>query len=246
MTAAKIPPATSAAGGPNAKLPPPKQTTPRNDDADHEPVANEVAEQVKRDSLLRSIHRQSIIIAVLSVILIVGLPFFRPVFEYSAMDTKNRKKPLIALIMPNMTNKAILSWSTTAITEIMTMGFGDYVPHLKQQKLRFTPPGWESFSRAFDEEQIGAQFKKSQLVLTTVPCNSAVITKQGENEKHIYEWTVQMPVIMTYATNNNKTTHKNAVIELTIAREPSSISPAGIAIDGWQVAHNASVSELCH
>jgi hypothetical protein len=208
-------------------------------------VSNDVAEQAKRDRLLKRIHVQAILIIILTGLLILGMPFFRPLYHYSAVDTQHRQKQLIALTMPNMTNKAILSWSTTSITEIMTMGFGDYLPHLKQQRSRFTPDGWGSFSEAFDKEKIGDKFQKSQLVLTTAPCNTAVITKQSENERHIYEWTVQMPVVMTYATNNNKTEHQKTVIELTIVRVPSSQSPAGIAIDGWKVARNSSANELC-
>ena len=71
---------------------------------------------------------------------------------------------------------------------------------------------------AFLGAQIGDIFKKNQLVLTTVPRDTPVIVEQGENDDHIYEWTVQMPIIMTYATNNNLTRQEKSIITLTIVR----------------------------
>jgi hypothetical protein len=198
---------------------------------------DENAEYVRRARLFKLIQIEALAIAVLSGILVLGTPFFRPIYQYYALDTQQNQKKLVALTMPNMTNRAVLSWATIGITEIMTMGFGDYLPHLNGQRYRFTPSGWESFSKAFDKQKIGQAFKKSQLVLTTVPSDTAVITKQGENERHVYEWHVQMPVIMTYATNNNVTRRESSFIELTIIRVSPAQNPGGIAIESWSIVH---------
>jgi hypothetical protein len=150
------------------------------------------------------------------------------------MTSDRKTKQLTPLIVPNMTNQAILSWSTNSITEIMTFGFGDYQAHLREQRGRFTSDGWKAFVDAFDKLGIGQAFRQRQLVLTTVPSNTAVIVWQGNNKKHVYEWKVQLPVIMTYATNDNITRRQEALIMLTIDRVPSSESPTGVAIQTWE------------
>lgn len=198
-------------------------------------IADEKSELLRHDRLIRIITMEAIAIGVLGVILILGVPFFHPIYQYFAMNPEHERMALVGLTVPNMTNRAILSWATTSITEIMTMGFGDYESHLKGQKYRFTEAGWESFATAFDKQKIGESFKKHQLVLTTVPSNAPVILGQGENAQHIYQWNVQLPVVMTYATNNNVSRRQSSVIELEIVRVPPEQSPSGIGIKSWSI-----------
>ena len=111
--------------------------------------------------------------------------------------------PLDALNMPNMTNRAILSWTINSVTEIMTFGFGDFNAKLAQQKTALYGRWLDKFRHEFLKQKIGETFKQNQLVLTTVPSNVPVILSQGQNDQGDYQWKVQVPVIMTYATNNN-------------------------------------------
>jgi intracellular multiplication protein IcmL len=173
------------------------------------------------------------IMAGLSLALMVILPFAQPFYHYYARTPDEKLTEMVGLNMPNMTNRAILAWSTTSITEIMTMGFGDLDVKVPKQKWRFTKKGWEAYVKAFVGQGIGEAFKQSQLVLTTVPSNTPVIIYQGLNEEGIYQWVVQMPVIMTYATNNNVTRRKSSVATLTIVRVPPEESTSGVAIEDW-------------
>ncbi len=175
---------------------------------------------------------QGYIIAALSALLMVVLPFAGPVHIYYAMTPDHKAKVLVPLQMPNMTNKAILSWATTAITEVMTMGFGDMDIRLPKQKERFTEGGWSSYMKTFDEMNIREQFKLRQLVLTTVPSNTPVILAQGL-DRNRWVWVVQMPIIMTYATNNNVMQKSRGIVDLTIVRVPTEDNPFGIAIKDW-------------
>lgn len=198
-------------------------------------VPDEQAAGAKYAKLLRIVTLESIILAVLGLVLVMGTPFFRPVYRYYALNPRHQVLELVPLIMPNMTDRAILSWATTSITEIMTMGFGDFETKLLTQQPRFTPEGWKSFKKAFVEQKIGESFRESQLVLTTVPSDTPVIVSQGVNEQHVYQWRVQMPVIMTYATNNNVTRRERAIIDLTIIRVEPEQNPVGIGIATWSL-----------
>jgi len=178
---------------------------------------------------------QTWVMAVLAFALMAILPFAQPVYIYYAMAPDKSLVKMTGLAMSNMTNKAILSWATTNITEVMTMGFGDMDVKLPKQRRRFTKSGWEAYVKAFIREGIGETFKQSQLVLTTVPSNTPVIVYQGLNANDVYEWVVQMPVVMTYATNNEVTSERRSLIFLTIVRVPVEENPFGIAIDNWSV-----------
>jgi len=175
------------------------------------------------------------VIGVLGLLIFLVLPFAHPIDLFYAMNPSNQVMQMVGLDMPNMTNRAILSWSTTSITEVMTMGFGDMDIKLPKQKWRFTPKGWNAYSKAFVLQRIGETFRQSQLVLTTVPSNTPVVVAQGVNAEDTYEWVVQMPIVMTYATNNNVTKQQRGLVTLTIVRVPVEQSPSGVAIANWTI-----------
>ncbi|MDD3028683.1 MAG: DotI/IcmL/TraM family protein [Alphaproteobacteria bacterium] len=218
--------AVSGTASPPAK--PPEQKPRR--------AAGTTAEAIfKFRKLKRRITQQMWIIGALCLALALLLPFTSPVDLYYAVTPKKEVRHLIGLPFPNMTSRAVLAWATTSITEVMTMGFGDMDVRLPQQRWRFTPKGWEAYMTSFQKMEIGKTFKQNQLVLTTVPSNSPVILRQGASLDGVYQWIVQMPIIMTYATNNNVMRRERAVVTLTIARVPSSQSFYGIAIKSWSL-----------
>lgn len=198
-------------------------------------VVNERIESEQHRRLLSVVIAQTVGIAVLIGMLVFLGPFFQPIWRYYAVNPAGSVMPLVGLTVPNMTNRAILSWTINSVTEIMTIGFGDFETRLLREKRRFTPDGWDSFVSAFNKQSIGEIFKHNQLVLTTVPSDTPVILSQGKNEEDIYQWKVQVPVIMTYTTNNNITQRDHTVITLTIVRVPTAHNPDGIAIKTWHV-----------
>jgi intracellular multiplication protein IcmL len=209
-------------------------------------VSNPEAEQKRYDKLVRAVILKNYIISGLALLLIVLIPLAEPMFQYmtcadnqcGSQTGDHPSRVMVPLTMPNMTNNAVLSWASASITEIMTFGFGDFNPKLVKQSKRFTADGWKAFVEAFLNQKIGATFEKNRLVLTTVPSDTPIIVSQGPNQDNIYQWVIQMPVIMTYATNDNITQHQKTTIELTIVRVPAEYSPAGIAIDTYAVARN--------
>ncbi len=198
-------------------------------------VMDEAGADARHSHLVHFVMTETVVIAILTGILLIGTPFFRPVYMYYARNPESQVMALVPLTLPNMTNRAVLSWATNSITEIMTIGFGDFQTRLNAQRPRFTQEGWESFTKAFIRQKIGQTFKDQQMVLTTVASGTPVIVAQGVNDKHVYEWHVQMPVIMTYATNNNVTQRAPSIIELTVVRVPADQSPSGIGISGWTI-----------
>ncbi len=193
-----------------------------------EPEALETFERIKKLALV-----QAIIISIVTLFLVLEIPFTRPIYYYNAMSPDKKLSSLYGLDTPNMTNRAILAWATTSITEVLTMGFGDMDVRLPDQENKFTKKGWEEFLKLFRKLDAYTTFKQSQLVLTTVPSNTPVIIRQGMNFDKEYQWNVQMPIIMTYATNNNVMQRENRIVTLEIVRVPTYMNPWGIGIKNW-------------
>lgn len=200
-------------------------------------LPNEEKEKASVDRLRRFALIEAYAIVALSALLVLGQPMFEPLYTYYSLSPQKKVVQLVALSMPNMTNRAILAWAASGITELMTIGFGDFEAKMIAQKWRFTPDGWEAFVNAFLDSKAGDTFKENHLVLTTVPRETPVILSQGDNERGIYQWEVQMPIVMTYATNNNVAKKEKATVTLTIVRSP--ISTAGIAIERWSIGGGA-------
>lgn len=197
-------------------------------------IVNEQLEVGRVDRALKRLTRQAVAIAIFACALAVGAPFFAPLYVYHTITPEGRTALLVPLEMPNLTNPAIVSWAATSATEILSFGFGDVEAKTILQKQRFTTGGWAAFVKAFMNSKISETFKKSQMVMTTVPTDTPVILAQGVNEEGVYQWKVEVPIITTYAANNNVIKPERATIEMTIIRVPHDQSPVGIAIDIWR------------
>ncbi len=185
------------------------------------------------DRVRRRVRLQTWVIAALAVIFVGLLPLTQNLDIYLARMPDGKTLRLTALDIPNMTNRAVLAWSTSTIAEMLTIGFGDLNTKLPRQKWRFTPKGWDAYIKAFDNARISQIFKQNQMVLATVPSNTPVIIGQGLDLEGRYSWTVQMPVIMTYATTDNITREQRSIVTMILVRVPLEESPAGLAIDSW-------------
>jgi|GEM_PF-4419475 len=203
-----------------------------------EPVAvdflpYEEAEAARTFRVIRGVSRNAIIIAALTILMVFLIPFTRPLTVYYALAPAGKVTQMIPLPQPNLTNAAVTGWAAESVTEILSIGFGDFDEKLVRQKKRFTRDGWEAFVKSFLKEGVDQSFRRHQLVLTTVPTDTPLVVSQGVNADHVYEWKVQMPIIMNYTTNNNVSKPVNGNIELTIVRVPYEQSASGLAIDVW-------------
>lgn len=189
----------------------------------------------KHKRLFSLILKQTYVIIALVLTVIVAQPYLRPAHSYYARGEGTKNIPLAPLLEPNMTDKAVLSWVETSITEIMTFGFGDFDRRILSQKHRFTKLGWDSFLDSVRKQNLRSEFKLRQLVLTTAPSDAPVIVSKGIDIDQNYTWTIQMPVVMTYITNNNVRSGRKSVVSVTVARLPATESVRGIGIKKWHM-----------
>lgn len=199
-------------------------------------VPNEAEDIARFRRMARILGYQALAIAVLIAALIFTAPLMQPFQHYFSLNPEKQLRPLVPLSEPNLTNQAILSWTATAVTEIMTVGFGDFDKQILSQRWRFTSDGWDSFLEALFRQGVRDAFRERQLVLTTVPADMPVITAQGLGPDERYLWRVELPIIMTYTTNNNVTKRERSIIQLTLVRVPSHENIGGLGIKSWRLA----------
>ncbi|MDD3182865.1 MAG: DotI/IcmL family type IV secretion protein [Alphaproteobacteria bacterium] len=191
----------------------------------------------KQRRLLKLIRRQTYVIIALVILIIASAPYLQPIQIYNAKvpAPANRNLPLTVMTEPNLTDEAVLSWVEASITEILTFGFGDFDRRIISQKHRFTKVGWESFLQTVRSRNMRSDFKMQQLVLTTAPAETPVIVSKGVDADQEYIWKIEMPIIMTYTTNNNVRSGRKSIVSVTVARVPSSESVRGIGIKRWMM-----------
>lgn len=216
------------------RVPHPPSSPVKRPPASSPPVSDEQPMISVFKRLRRRVVFQTWTLLVLAVVFIFSVPLAETTYLYYAATPEKKVKSLVGLVMPNMTNQAIISWAATSVTEVLTMGFGDIRERLPAQRVRFTKVGWEAYMKSFRNMEIEKSFKESQLVLTAVPSNTPVVVRQGLHpEFQRYQWDVQVPVVMTYATNNNVVKKVNSVVNLSIVRVPVTENFSGIAIQNW-------------
>ncbi len=209
----------------------------KDDEEEKEEVTDEEALLMgKAQNLAKKVRIQTYVILGFLGLIILLYPILKPIYRYQAIRPGDKTlQELVALSLPNMTDQALLSWVATGITEILTIGFGDFDTRVLSQKGLFTPNGWESFIKALRERNMREDFKLRQLVLTTAPANMPVIVNKGEDIDGLYKWIVEMPIIMTYATNDNVTEKRKSIARLTIIRVSPKQNKNSVGIEKWEL-----------
>ncbi|MBI1273798.1 MAG: hypothetical protein GC131_06920 [Alphaproteobacteria bacterium] len=165
-------------------------------------------------------------------LMIVGVPMLGTKNVYFATTPAGQVKRMVALTMPNMTHQAVLSWVTTTVTQVMTYNFANFNQEISKHQRKFLSKSWEQFVKVLLQDDMLKKFQQQELVLTTAPFGAPVITSEGVVDKR-YQWVVQLPVIMNYVTNNNRSVQRRNIVELTVVRVPTTENPDGVAIKVW-------------
>lgn len=174
---------------------------------------------------------EAVIIVALILTFIVYMNTSKPQDRYFATTADGRIMQLMPLNQPNMTRAALLSWATTAATEVMTFGFHDYQRRLQEASRHFTRQGWESFTVAMQRSRLIEAVETQQQVLTAAPRSAAILTQEGVLDGK-YRWVLQLPLMVTYRAGS-QTRNDNIDVQLVIERVPSLESPNGVGIAQW-------------
>ncbi len=194
---------------------------------------------IVRNEFYRDGYRSLLRIAILQGVIIVGLigvmlyvvHVHQPENRYFATTEDGRLVPMIALSEPNLSTSALLSWVAQSATEVMTFNFSDYQRRLQEASRNFTRRGWESFTQALQQSKIIEMVVENQQVVTAAPSGAPILVSEGEFNGR-YQWTVQLPLIVTYQAGTKRRSD-GLMITIVIVRVPRLESPNGIGIEQW-------------
>lgn len=194
---------------------------------------------VVRNEFYRDGYRLALRVAVIQCFIIFGLigaMFFiihvhQPENRYFATTEDGRLIPMVPLNQPNMSTPALLSWAAQATSETMSFSFSNYRRNLQESSRHFTREGWEKFSGALQQARIIESIEENTQELTTVPRGAPILVSEGL-AGGVYQWQVQIPVILTYVSGSKRRSD-NWMITLVIVRVPRLESPNGVGIAQW-------------
>ena len=185
--------------------------------------------------MLRLVLIETTVLVALLFAVLVFYPLSEPTQEYFAVKPASTDQvKMAALDAPNLIQESMLAWTATAVTEVMTFGFHDYIDKLLNAKRRFTSKGWDSFVKAWDEAGYEKKLAQNQLIVTAVPVGAPVITEQrivrGQTQ-----WVVQVPLLLTFQTGST-TSPMSSIVTLILVRVPTLEKSDGIGIEQWQMS----------
>lgn len=194
---------------------------------------------VIRNQFYRDGYRSLLKVALLEAVIIVGLIiaiFFvihtnQPENRYFATTEDGRLVPMVPLNQPNLSSPALMSWVAQSATEVMTFGFNDYRRRLQESSRNFTRRGWESFTQALQRARIIEMVETNQQVVTAAPQGAPILQSEGLVNGR-YQWTVQIPMIVTYQSGA-KTRSDRLLVTVVVVRTPRLESPNGVGIEQW-------------
>ncbi len=192
-----------------------------------------------RNDFYRDGYRAILKVTVIQGFIIIGLVLamfyiikvHQPENRYFATTEDGRLMPMVALSEANLSTPALMSWVAQAATEVMTFGFNDYRRRLQESSRNFTRHGWESFTDALQRSRIIEMVEQNQQVVTAAPQGAPVVEREGIVAGR-YQWTVQMPLVLTYQAQA-KTKNDSLLVTLVVVRVPRLESPNGIGIEQW-------------
>lgn len=182
-------------------------------------------------TLLRISIIEALALVVLLICFVVYMSMHQPEKRYFATTEDGRLIEMMPLGRPNIGKSALMSWVAQATTETMTFGFHDYRRRLQESSRHFTRAGWKSFTDALESSRIIETVKARQQVVTAVPRSAPILIAEGLVGGR-YQWTVQLPLQVTYQSGN-KTSPSSFLVTLVIVRVPKLESPNGIGIAQW-------------
>ncbi|MDD3020254.1 MAG: DotI/IcmL/TraM family protein [Alphaproteobacteria bacterium] len=194
---------------------------------------------VGRAAFYRAGYRRILKIAVseaIVILILVAVFFFiidvhRPEDRYFAATEDGTLIEMQSLYYPNLSTKAITSWSAQAATEVMTFGFHDYQRRFQESSRNFTETGWKSFIKSLTSSRLMSPVISNQQLVLAAPAGAPVLIEEGI-VKGVYQWKVQVPLVITYQAQS-KVSSSELWVTLTLVPVEDVGASSGVGIEQW-------------
>lgn len=190
-----------------------------------------------RFSFYRDGFRALLMVSVLQVVAILVLIFMAAYFanrpavrEYFTVDNAGRIVKLEPMEKPYLTESALLSFASRAVSEVYTFDAENYRQVMNNAAQYFTPDGHVDFVKSM-EPQI-KYVVDGVLIGSGVPNGTPVIIDRGKAPNGVYAWKVKVPVVVTFRTQTTSSSVKR-IVTLIIVNRATFETPYGVGISSF-------------
>lgn len=137
----------------------------------------------------------------------------------------------VPLDQAKLDDKQIGEWVKGAAADAMTFDYANHEARLQLSSRHFTKVGWETFDAAMKRSRVLDAVTAQSQTVTAEASGEPVIVQEGSLGGK-YRWIVQMPLVVTYKTPDNKRSEK-LQLNLVLERVSLADNPDGVGIAQW-------------
>ncbi len=201
-----------------------------------------------RNNFYRDNYRKVVTALLVALLVIIAESFViifmvthKPQPTYFATDPTGRLTPLQPLNQPNLNNRVVFQWASNAAVSVYSFDFVNYQKELSQAHADyFTPTGWASLMKAFNDAQLIQTVKAKKLTVSAVVTGAPVLLDQKVVDGR-YQWVVQMPMLVTYQSASETQSYP-LVVTMVIQRVSTLNSARGIGITQYLAQQQSSTT----
>ena len=153
-------------------------------------------------------------------------------YQIAQITHTRNKTPTIPLSQPNMNQAAIAVWANTALIDLYTYNYGTINQRLSTLSNYFTPTEWQKYLHSMHSSGVITDVQNRKLVVSAIATAPASIKQQQVANQH-YQWTIDIPILVTYSNPSKPTQTSYLDVQMTITRQAEFIGKDGIAITGF-------------
>lgn len=137
----------------------------------------------------------------------------------------------IPLNKPSVNQKTLEIFATEAALSVYSYNYSNYRRAFARAAKYFSPLGWQSYLHALKDSGNLDIVLDKKMVVKAVPTDAPIITGQG-NGGGIYNWRIQIPMLVIYQASTGKI-KQNIVVNMKVRRTDKFFGYDGIAIDNF-------------
>ena len=168
----------------------------------------------------------------ITLVLLVATLFYLVVYppapRYFAVSEDGKMVPLISMQEPNLSDAALLQWTTQAVVKAFSYNYVNYREALQSLRDDFTEQGWRDFAQALNDSNNLSAVLQRKYIVSAVPTGVPVIVEQGVRQG-VYAWKIQIPLLVTSQSASEISPH-TFQIEVLVVRVSTLKSARGVAI----------------
>jgi intracellular multiplication protein IcmL len=165
----------------------------------------------------------------LALAVIVFLVLTRPTPRYFAATPDLRLAPLVPLDKPVLTQAGLLNWTTTTITDAVSLDFLEWRAKLTAARENFEADAFSSFVKALQSSGILDMIRDKRLSASAVVTRAPVIIASGlVGGKST--WKIEFPLVVSYESSQGVESTQRLMATVLVCRASTVTTPRGVVI----------------